>query len=77
MRTFDKLRDDITVYLNSLVPDLPVHTREEITVYCVSNFIVREGDVINEINKEWNRRLIKLQNGYDARIKALHKERRK
>ena len=52
-RTFDKIHDDIRSYLDSLTPDLPVHTREEIAVYCVNLFIVREGDVINERDREW------------------------
>lgn len=52
MRAFDKLHDDIRSYLDSLTPDLPVHTREEIAVFCVNLFIVREGDVIREVEKE-------------------------
>ena len=52
MDSFTDLHDDIRAYLNSLVPNLPFHTREEIAAYCVNRFIIREGDIINDVLKE-------------------------
>lgn len=66
MRTFNQLHDDIRSYLDSLTPDLPVHTREEIAVYCVNLFIVREGDILIERDREWKKSIKRSRP--DARV---------
>ena len=54
-RTYQKFSNDVTAYLSSKLPDMPVHTSMEIGEYFthkVSNLIV---DFLTERDREWQK----------------------
>lgn len=53
MKTFDKLHSEIKDYLAIKVPEMDEVKRLEIAGYILSLFIIREGDVLHERDKEW------------------------